>query len=134
MTPTEAVALVAMVRGGCPGMELVEGMPQVWHTVLADLRMVDCQQAVINLVTASSRYTAPADVRHEVRRIRDKRLEGMDVIQPPADLAPWGGYIPWLKATRKAIGDGEPAPEPPALRPRDMRAIEGVFREVPDGD
>lgn len=111
-----------------------ESDARAWAMDLDDIRLVDAQQAVSNHFRRSNDWIMPKHIRDEVRRIRDERLEGMDVIQPPDDLSPWGGYLPWLRATRRAIADGEPAPQPEQLRRRDMPALDNVFRHVPGED
>lgn len=114
MTPREAVALVATVRAGCPGMEIVEGMPQLWHQVLGDLRIEDCQSAVVVLVRRSARYIAPAHIRDEVARIRAERLDATPLPQPPAELPDHpSAYRDWYRQTQKQIADGTYVPGPP---------------------
>ncbi len=130
MTPREAITLVAAVRGGCPGMEIVEGMPQLWHEVLEDMRFEDARQAVVNLVRRSPAYIAPADIRGEVRRIRDKRLESTLLPIPPADLTPVQ-TIAWQRRVTREIADGTYVP-PELVGTRPLPAIEGTFRRVDD--
>ena len=108
MNLREATSLIVMVRAGCPCMEIVEGMPEMWQAVLDDIRLVDAQAAVVALVRASPRWIAPADVRGEVRRIRDDRLDRNPLPAPPADLTAEEG-IAWQRRAIKAIADGEPA-------------------------
>lgn len=128
MTPREAVALVAVVRAGCPGMEIVDGMPQLWHEVLSDLRVEDCRQAVVNLVRRSPAYIAPADIRAEVRRIRKDRLDRVPFPIPPSDLTPLE-TIAWGRDVTRQIADGTFVPvRVEGTLP--MPAIENTFRRV----
>lgn len=103
-----------------------------WHAVLDDIRYVDAEAVVLEHFRTSREWLMPATIRAAVRALRDRRLEGMDVIQPPADLTPWGGYLGWLRATRAAVADGETPPAPAELKPRDLRAIAGVFPTADD--
>ncbi len=108
MNLREATSLIVMVRAGCPGMEIVEGMPEMWQATLDDVRLVDAQQAVVALVRASPRWIAPADVRGEVRRIRDDRLDRTPMPTPPLGLDPAQGVV-WRRDMLRRIADGEQA-------------------------
>jgi len=128
MTPREAVELVQNVRGGCPGMEVVEGMPQMWYAALDDLRYEDCLQAVVVLVRRSPSYIAPAHIRAEVKRIRKDRLDRVPFPTPPPDLTPIE-TIAWQREVTRQIADGTYVPaQVEGTRP--MPAIENTFRRV----
>jgi MoaA/NifB/PqqE/SkfB family radical SAM enzyme len=63
----DAIDLLEAARAGCPGMEIVEGMPQMWRDAMTDLDPTDARAAIVALVRRSARYIAPADIRAEIR-------------------------------------------------------------------
>lgn len=129
MTRKEAATLLTLIAA-YDRRTLGESDVYAWADALDDIRYVDAVDVVKAHYRNSREWLMPADVRAAVRALRDKRLEGMDTIQPPDDLTPWGGYLPWLRATRKAVADGDPPPAAPELHTRDLRAIDGTFRDV----
>lgn len=128
--------LVATVRAGCPGMEIVEGQAQLWHEVLGDLRIEDCRKAVVRLVRQSSRFIAPATIRDEVMHLRSERLERVKFPEPPSNLPDDpDAYRQWLIRTTKQIADTGRVPEPrDELKPRDMTQIENTWPKPPTED
>ncbi len=129
MTPTEAIKLCRLVKACCPQQQVDEYTPDAWGELLGDLRLVDCVDAVKALAQRQP-FIAPCEIRTEVRRIRNDRLDRAGVLMPPPDL-PGEDYNRWLYETRRSIADGEPAPtyELPERRP--MPELENVFRRVP---
>lgn len=129
MNPTEAVALCRMVQAVCPHQKFDEMTPDTWGLVLAHVRFVDAQEALVAIAQRQP-FVAPAEIIAEVKRIRGRRLAAVDTIQPPSGLDELA-YRRWLADTRRTIADGAPPPDPASLPARDMRAIEGTFRTVP---
>lgn len=130
MTPTEAVALCRLVKACCPQQQVDEFTPNAWHGLLEDLRQEDCLTAVKALGRRQP-FIAPAEIRDEVRRIRNDRLERVDPrnLIPPAELSDLV-QIEWLKDRRAEIADDRPLTDGYGheLKLRDMRVIEGTFK------
>ena len=106
MTPTETVLLTEYVRACCPQQAIGEYTPDAWHDLLGDLRLDDCQEAV-KAVARRQPFVAPAEIRAEVRKIRDDRLARTPLPAPPAELAgDPGRYQRAVQAGVKRIADG----------------------------
>ena len=86
MTPTETVLLTEYVRACCPQQAIGEYTPDAWHDLLDDLSLADCREAVRN-VARRQPFVAPAEIRAEVRKIREDRLARTPLPAPPAALA-----------------------------------------------
>lgn len=118
MTPQEAVILTRYVKACCPGSQIDEYTPDAWHDLLGDLRLDDCRAAVAS-VAKRQPFVAPAEIRAEVRRIRNERIAHSVIEAPPAELAgdPRAYQRVLIENIRKAAdGQGVPAsPERPAL-------------------
>ncbi len=129
MTPTEAIKLCRLVKACCPQQQMDEFTPDAWGELLSDLRLVDCLDAV-KVLARRKPFIAPSEIRDEVRRIRNERIERAGVLTPPPGLD-GADYQRWLYTTRRAIGNGEAPPvyELPERRP--MPELENVFRRVP---
>jgi hypothetical protein len=80
--------------------------PDAWHELLGDLSLEDCKQAVTN-VAKRQPFVAPAEIRAEVRAIREERLNRTPVPPPPAELLDDpAAYQRELLRSQKAIADG----------------------------
>jgi hypothetical protein len=86
MTPTEAVLLTEYVAACCPQQRIGEYTPDAWHDLLRDLRFNDCRTAV-NIVARRQPFVAPAEIRAEVRKIREDRIARSAIPAPPPELA-----------------------------------------------
>jgi hypothetical protein len=129
MKHAEAVQLTRLVHAICPQQAIDQYTPDAWSELLGDLRTQDCMAAVRNLGKRQV-FIAPAEIRTEVRRIRNERLAATPDPIPPHDLTPVQ-TIEWLRNTRKAIADGTyTEADAGELKPRDMRQIEQTLREV----
>lgn len=97
-----------------------------WQADLSDIRHDDAMAAVdIHFRTTRDRIM-PFDIRDGVRKIRDKRLEGVDRIQPPDGLTPLA-YRDWLRDTRAAVADGTLAvPAEITGQPIQLKALGGA--------
>lgn len=103
---------------------------EAWHDVLGDISFADAKTAVKDHYRESNDWIMPAMIRKAVRKIRADRINKAPQVDPPADMTPVE-TIEWLRTTRRAIADGTyQAPAPPELKQRDMRQLEGVFKEV----
>jgi hypothetical protein len=121
MTPTEAVALTRYVKAGCPQQAIDEYTPDVWYDLLSDLPLADCQAAAAE-VARRQPFVAPAEIRAEVRRIRNDRLAREIVAAPSPELTDDPGcYRTELNAGIRRIADARSV----------RKAIAGPVREDP---
>lgn len=111
MTPKESLLLVRYVKACCPQQAMDEYTPDAWHDLLGDLTFTDCRTAICE-VAKRQPFVAPAEIREEVRRIRDERLRLTEIPAPPAELLDNPrAYQAALHAATVAIADGrDPAP------------------------
>lgn len=123
MNATETLALLRYVVACCPAQKVDEYTPDAWTDLLGDLRFVDCKEAARNVAQVQE-FIAPKDIRKEVRRIRQKRIDTHPAIEPPADLDP-PAYQRWLLGTRRTIADGELITQT-ELPSRDMSALRQI--------
>lgn len=133
MTPTEAVGLNGYIRAHFPSQPVDEYTPEALGELLGAYPLADCRAAVLAIATrdrpARERaWCSPADVRAEVRRIRDRRITAAGTLTPPAHLTD-DQERDWLRWSRRQLGDGVPLDQiPQALPPtdaprRDLRAL-----------
>ncbi len=120
MKPTEAVTLCRYVKAACPQQTIDEYTPQAWTDLLGDLRLTDAMEAARNL-GQRQHFIDPADLRTEVRRIRNRRIDEHPPIDPPVPMTPYE-LNSWLKTTRQRIADGETI-EQAELPARDVREL-----------
>lgn len=129
MNRPEAVILCRYVKAICPQQAMDEYTPEAWYDLLGDLRLEDCREAARN-VGQGQPFIAPAEIRTEVKRIRAERIARAS-FDPPADLPDDDlAYRRWLAAARRRAGDGEHEAPVVELKVRDMRQIEGTFRDA----
>lgn len=108
MTPTECVMVTRLVQQVCPAQKLGEDTPQVWHPLLADLRVADAVEAV-RRVGMRQPFIAPSEIRAEVRVIRGERVAHADAtFTPVCDPDDLVAYRRELAEHRRRVGDGEP--------------------------
>lgn len=84
-----------------------------WATILGDVRLEDAQEAVMRIVRRPQmQVMQPGHVLDEIRVLRRERVKalGDDDLTPPDDLLP-GQWPAWLRAARRAVGDGLTAQE-----------------------
>jgi hypothetical protein len=129
MNPQEAVALCRFTAACCPAQKFDEYTPDAWGLILADIRLIDAKEAVVEIKKTST-WVDPSDIIREVRKVRAARIAQHGELIPPADLDPDNvpEYVKWLRAAREAIGDGNPPPGVPELARRDMKQLERTFR------
>ena len=135
MRPTEVVMLTGYLRAHFPSQPVDEYTTEALEELLAPYPAADCRRAVLNIAERGEHWCSPTDIKAEVRRIRAKRVADYGPIEPPAGLDPDDvrGYQRWLEAKTTGIADGtDTAPAITAGTRRDMRAIEGVFRDAND--
>lgn len=78
-----------------------------WHAAVGDLRLEDCQAAVIAHYRDTTDWLMPAHVRTRVREIRRQRIEDSDIPAPPPELGDNpAAYQAVLRAARTAAADG----------------------------
>ena len=84
MRPVETAQLVALVALICTSMHPEKTTTKTRHALLADLDVADANAAVIQL-GRRQRHIAAADIRNEVRAIREQRLARDPLPLPDAD-------------------------------------------------
>lgn len=112
MTHEEAVILCRYVLACCPQQAIDEYTPDAWHDLLGDLSLADCRDAAAG-VARRQPFVAPAEIRAEVRRIRNARIPDRAGLPAPGgpDLA--DDPKAWTRAMRainQRLGDGQPPP------------------------
>ena len=121
MTPDETVDLLT-VAAAFDQRTVGEGDAIAWHAAVGDLGFGDSRAAVIAHYQETTERIMPAHVRRRVRDIRDRRLEAVEIPEPPRELAAnppaWRAAI---RAARTAIADGR---DPAAA----MQAVAGQVR------
>ena len=109
MTPEETLVLTRYVKACCPQQAIDKYTPEAWHDLLGDLSLEDCRAAVVT-VAKRQPFVAPAEIRAEVRAIRDQRLDaGEKFLDPPSGLD-GPAYQQWLINARRRIADGTDRP------------------------
>jgi hypothetical protein len=117
MTSEETFLLTEYVRACCPQQHMGEYTPDAWHDLLGDLDLADCRAAV-TAVAKRQPFVAPAEIRAEVRRIRDDRLARTALPAPPPDAADEPGrYKEIIRANVKRIADARSVPRALAAGP-----------------
>jgi hypothetical protein len=108
MTPVEVVNLCRLAKAACPQQHFDEWTPEIWGTVLGDLRYEDCQAGLVSLVTVKP-FCSPAEVREATLRIRRQRLDDFgELPNPPRDLPDDPrSYVEWKGDLIRRICDGE---------------------------
>lgn len=110
MTHAETVMLTRYVKACCPQQAIDEYTPDAWHDLLGDLEFADCRTAAAE-VARRQPFVAPAEIRAEVRRLRDDRLAREISVAPPAELADSPGrYRTELQAGIARIANGHRVP------------------------
>ena len=111
MTPSETVMLTRYVAACCPQQQIDDYTPDAWYDLLGDLDMADCRAAVRE-VGKRQPFIAPAEIRAEVRRIRNDRLTRELPPAIPPELADEPGrYKAALEAGVRKIADGLAIPK-----------------------
>jgi hypothetical protein len=129
MTPTQAGALFRIARAGLPHQKFDEYTPDLWAELFADVSFDDARVALLDMVKRQT-FVSAAEIIAEVKRIRARRIDQRPIV-PPADMDPDDvpRYLEWVKAARKAVADGATPPALDRYKARDMRAIQGTFKE-----
>ena len=107
MTPQETVLLTEYVRACCPQQAIGEYTSDAWYDLLGDLPLADCKAAVAE-VARRQPFVAAAEIRAEVKRIRQERIiDAGDVPAPPPELLDDPrAYGAALATAATAIADG----------------------------
>jgi hypothetical protein len=110
MRPQETLILTRYVRACCPQQAMDRYTPDAWHELLGDLSLEDCKQAV-TAVARRQPFVAPAEIRAEVRRIREERIARSVIPAPPAELTDDPErYQAVLRAGTRLAADGDALP------------------------
>jgi hypothetical protein len=83
---TETVLLTEYIQALCPQQAIGEYTADAWHDVLGDLELDDCKAAAV-AVAKRQPFIAPAEIRAEVRRVREERIGRNPLPAPPPDAA-----------------------------------------------
>lgn len=129
MNQAEAVILCRFTKSACPQQAFDAYTPDAWALILADIRLEDAREAVVN-VARRQPFVAPAEILTEVKRIRTKRIDDYGPIVPPPELDPddTAAYRDWWVAAQRAIADGESPAAAAELPSRDMRELEATLQ------
>jgi hypothetical protein len=107
VTPVETVKLTRYVHACCSQQHIDDYTPDAWFDLLGDLELADCKAAVAE-VAKRQPFVAPAEIRAEVRRIRNERLSRAIVPAPSAELADEPGrYKTAVDALVRQIAGGK---------------------------
>lgn len=133
MTPAETLHLCRLVKAICPQQLVDEFTPDAWHGLLDDLRLADCLEAA-KALGKRQHFIDPADIRAEVRRLREKRIADAGPVPIPDGLDPddTTRYATWLLHARRRIADGEPPPTWAELPTREMPEVAELLPKPPD--
>lgn len=104
MNATEAAMLCRYVKACCPQQAIDEYTPAAWADLLGDIRLEDAKDAV-RAVASAQPFVAPAEIRAQVRRTRNKRIAEHPPLLPPPGLSELEERQ-WLRDARRHIGNG----------------------------
>jgi hypothetical protein len=113
----EAVVLTRIVAAACPQQAIDDYTPDAWHDLLEDLSFEDCRAALIAMGKRQP-FVAPAEIRAEVKRLREDRIARAFIPAPPPELADDpAAYREALAANVQAAADGQvpPATDSPKM-------------------
>lgn len=128
MNHEQTAHLVRLVRAACPAQHFDDFTADAWYGLLDDVRIEDATLAVKNLGRGKD-FLSPADIRAEVGRIRNERLDRTAVPEPPDG---WE-YIDWLRHARQLIADGRECELPPQID-HPKRDVAGLIEKAFQGD
>jgi hypothetical protein len=141
VTEEEALVLTRYVKACCPQQAIDKYTPDAWYRLLGDLEYADCELAV-DAVAKRQPFVAAAEIRAEVRKIRDDRLARTPLPAPPAEATDTGRYQEIIRANVQRIADGTslhraiagaPLPgEPPEAWQQAREALEDPTPVKPD--
>jgi hypothetical protein len=123
MSHAEAVLLCRYAKAACPQQQFDEYTPDAWSDLLADLRFEDCREA-LKLVVQRQPFVAPAEIRDEVKRIRNQRIVDFGPLPDPPfdeDFNP-EDYRRYLRDSIRRVADGE-ITKPAELEPFEHRDV-----------
>lgn len=125
MTPSDAAGLVRYIGAHFPQQPVSEHGHLALLELLGPYSFDDAKRAVLNIAERGEHWCAPSDVKAEVKRIRAKRIAEAGDLTPPPGLTDTEERR-WLRATRRAIGDGQPKPDEQRVlvaRPDNLREL-----------
>ncbi|MER5740984.1 hypothetical protein ABT117_35695 [Streptomyces sp. NPDC002262] len=128
MLPAETARLVALIAATWPSMHLEDATTDAWHPLLADLDAADARTAVTRLGRQRSRIAA-ADIRAEVRAIREDRLARHPLPLPDSDPDDPSRYRAELLALVTAIASGRRVRRAPAAPGGPPSRLAGTERD-----
>lgn len=135
MNREQAAILCRYVKACCPQQAVDEYTPDAWHDLIGDLRFEDCREAV-KAIAGRQPFVAPAEIRTEVKKIRERRLHDFQYVPVPGDENT-AVYLKNLREQRAAVADGlrEPAPAIGAGTTRPVgELLDRAFHKPPRDD
>lgn len=115
MNAEESLALCRLAKGAFPATNMDEFTPEAWSLALEDERFGDAREA-LKLLMREQTFIHVSDIVKRVARIRRERIVDFGLLPcPPMELADDPReYMAWMRATTRAIADGDLV-ERPAL-------------------
>lgn len=124
MNAIESLTLTRFVRAVCPQQKFDEYTPDFWFKLLGDLNFADCEEALIELGKRQT-FVSPAEIRAEVKRIRNGRLERAfeDMPELDAHRDDVNAWLAALRDGRRRTADGELQTDRPDLPKRKVEEL-----------
>lgn len=105
MTGEETTVLTRLIKAMCPQQAMDEFTADAWHDLLSDLDFDECRAAMV-AIGKRQPFIAPAEIRAEVRRVRDERLARVALPAPPPDATDEPGrYKRIIRSNVQRIAD-----------------------------
>lgn len=139
MTPNETAALLQYASSLDPRIgrtDPTQRKPQVtaWHAVLAAVTLADARAAAdAHYAKPGADALMPGDVRSRVAAMRSDRIQRVQhAADPPDGLDPddTAAYRAWMLASLRAVADGRPLTERPALGVRPVGELVAAVSEA----
>lgn len=131
MNREQTVILTRIVKSACPQQSIDKFTPNAWYDLLDDLDFDDCREAV-SAVGKRQAFIAPAEIRAEVRRIREDRIARSVIPAPPPELA--DNPRAYQRALQAGIAQAAEGKAPLAAdQPRPLALTDGQ-RELRDSE
>ncbi|WP_130865834.1 hypothetical protein [Acidipropionibacterium timonense] len=105
MNLDQTTDLVRTIRAICPAQAQDEWTPEAWHLILDDIDLRDALTAVRTIARRHDTrplWIDPRQIRTEVHRVHDDRLDRARLDHPPTDP---DAYRQWLRDTRHHIAN-----------------------------
>lgn len=130
MNAAESLRICRLAKALSPAQAVDEYTPDAWAIVLASVRYIDAEQALMEL-GGEQEWIHVSHIKKRVKRIRDQRSTafGTPTDPPPEASADPEVYHRWYAETVRAVRDGDltrenyrPTPIP-AATPEQIRSL-----------